>query len=293
MDRVVRIGALNIVNHPHNAEGYQDLIRLVHNRRKAARVRSDRFGMISLPTFAENPKRADAFTEGLVGTFTKIDANSDWINIRTGQKAEEEDRQALQNLPRNLQPNHAQNRFRFYLRSHTLFFEIGNSGHKLTPNNAEALFKRLFSAQSVIDRYGDIDVTIMPNKDTLNTILKSKTIRSLRILVKKPNPDRGAEAERQFMARLERLNVRRVDSTYVADRQAAIAPDVELRDEARIASKNGRVDAVLLHEGRRHTVSTVDTPFVYTHEYDDRGTPEWDAFAHACESARDQLNEDG
>lgn len=292
MQRVVRVGALNIVTHPHDATGYQDLIRKVHNRRKAARIRADRFGMISLPTFAENPKRRDAFVEGLVGTFTRINAESDWINVRTGQKAEEEDRQALQNLPKNLHPNYAQNRFRFYLRSHTLIFEVGNSGHKLTPANAEALFKRLFSAQSIIDAYGDVDVTVIPSKDTLTKILASKTIRSLRILVKKPNPDRGADAERQFMDRLERLNIRRVDSVYSADRNSPITPDEELRQEAKIASKNGRVDAVLLHQGRRIEVSTVDTPFVHTYEYDDKGTTEWDAFAQACEVARGQLNED-
>src|SRR5690606_6396264 len=153
--------------------------------------------------------------------------DSDWINITTGLRAEEQERAALQNLPRNLQPNHAQHRFHFFLRTHTLFYEIGNSGHRLTPRNADALFKRLFEAQTIVDQFGDVDVTIIPDHGAVDQILNSQ-IRSLRVVVSAPNPDTGARAERQLMQRLARLNARKRDTTYVAERGEMLQLDQDL-----------------------------------------------------------------
>ena len=161
----------------------------------------------------------------------------------------------------------------------------------MTPRNAESLFKRLFSAKSLVDTFGEVDVTIIPHKDVLDSILTSDSIKSVRIIVNKPNPDRGAQAERQFMARLDRMNVRKVDSLYVAEKADHIIPDDELRTDARVASRNGRVDAVLVYNGRSIDVSTVDTPFEYVHEYDNRNMAERDAFAEACDIAKGKLNE--
>lgn len=289
MDRVIRVGALNIVTHPHTAQGYSDLVARVRRRKKAVRIRGDRFGMISIAAQPGNPRTRNATVNGILGTFTRIDADSDWINVTTGLKAEDQDRAALENLPRNLQPNHAQHRFHFYLRTHTLFYEIGNSGHRLTPKNAESLFKRLFEAPPIVNEFGDVDVTIIPDHGALDKILSAPDIRSLRIIVSAPNPDRGAQAEQQLMGRLDRLKARKKDTTYVAERGASLQPDQELEAEAKIASRNGRVEANIRKGRRVSKVSTIDTPYVYTYEYDDRGTAEWDAFTQACDNAHAEI----
>lgn len=293
MKRSVRIGVLNIVTHPHSGEIYQELIRKVHRRKKAGRIRGDRFGMISMPEYSKFPNKAGAFVMGNVGTFTQIDSESDWINISTGLKAEAEEKEALRFLPKDLQPNYAQNRFKFNLRSHKLFFEIGNSGHKLTPGNAQKFFNRMFSVKPIKDAFGDVDVTIVPSQEQLNWILASKSLRSLRIMVSMPNPDDGEEMEAQFKERLARMNVRRVDATYKAERGESIKPDDQLREEAKIAARNGRVDASLVHHGRVVPVSTSDTPYEYVHEYDDDRVTPRAAFEYACEIAQAQLNEQG
>lgn len=105
MKRVIRVGAINIVTHPHSVEGYKNLIQKVERRKQAARIRGDRFGMISVPDYPAIAKR-DSVLHGFIGTFTKIDADSDWISTRTGRRAQEEERQVLQNLPKDGLHNH-------------------------------------------------------------------------------------------------------------------------------------------------------------------------------------------
>ncbi len=291
MKRVIHIGAINVVTHPHASSRYQELLKSVHKRRKAARIRADRFGMISLLVPSERPTRASAFAEGLIGTFTKIDASSDWINVSTGLKAEDSDRLVIQKIPTNLQPDFVTHRFRFYLRGHELFFEIGNGGHRLTQGNAESLFKRLFSAGPIVTKYGEVDVTVIPSPDSIEQIMAAREMLSLRLAINKPNPDSGAAAERQFMERLGRIKARRVETTFTAERGSSIKPDEEIVEEAMVAARNGRVDAVIKKMGRRKTVSTADMPFLYSYEYDDKSLPAWEAFAAACDEARGKLDE--
>ena len=291
MERIVRVGALNIVAQPHSASIYKDLIVMVKNRRKAGRIRGDRYGMIALMGLPDDASRPDAYVQGVLGTFTQINSESDWINVTTGMKVEGDDLTTVKSLPKNLQPNRAENRFRFYLKDHILFFEVGNASHKLTPQNAEKLFQRLFSPATIKERFGEISVTAIPDQETIQRILSSKGLKALRIVVSAPNPDNGKEAERQFMERLEDIHVQRVDSMYVAKQRKSIDPDDDLKQEAIIASRNGRVDARIVVNNKVVPISTVDQPFIYPLNFNQKSMNEHDAFGLACDLARRQLKE--
>jgi len=291
MERVIRLGVLNIVTQPHSATKYQKLLVRVRNRRKAGRIRGDRFGTIAFMSETPSPRAKNAFVEGMIATFTQIDEKSDWLNVSTGKKAESDELSELR-IPKNLRPNLAYSRFRFYLREHVLMFEIGNSGARLTPNNAEKLFERLFSAESIIRDFGEVAVTAWPSKDTLNKILRSKALRSVHFVVHAPNPDDGKEAEAKFMKRLESLNARKIEQTIVAKKSEVIEPDPLFIEMAKIASKNGQVDAIVVHGGKVSKISTKDMPYVHAHGYSTEVSTEDSAFGDACESVRHQLRID-
>lgn len=290
MERVIRLGALNIVTQPHSPERYQALLQRVKNRRKAGRIRSDRFGVIGTMGVPEDPRKLGAFLEGIITTFTQIDVEGDWVNVSTGVKAEDVERRLI-HIPENLRPNPAYHRFRFYPREHILIFEVGNTSHRLTPQNAGKLFERLFSAPVIIKEFGEAMVTVCPDKDAIGTILRDKTLRSIHLVIHAPNPDDGKEAERRFMRRIEGMGARVLEQRVVAKSDQMINPDAELIEAAKVAAKNGSVDATIRRGGRSVKVSTVDSPYVYVHEWFTENNTEANEFGQACEIVRHQLRD--
>ncbi|WP_083537605.1 DUF4747 family protein [Pseudoxanthomonas mexicana] len=204
MERTLRLGALNIVTHPHSAPGYQRLIQLVRNRRMASRIRGDRFGLLTFLSLAEKPRAAGAFVQGLIGTFTQIKKDGDWINLTTGKNADADELGKI-SIPDGLRPNPKYFRFRFYLKEHLFIFETGNGGLRMTPRNAKALFDRQFSAEKVLEEFGKVEVTCIPKRSQVETILKDPNLRHLHLVIHAPNPDDGSAAEQAFMKRLNSM----------------------------------------------------------------------------------------
>lgn len=289
MDKVIRVGALNIVTQPHSAKTYELLIRKLGRTRKAGRIRGDRFGLVTLASQSGGPA-SDPYVEGLLGTFTRIDVKGDWMNVRSGKVAESDDKQGL-NIPANLQPNAKFFRYRFYLKSHALVFEIGNGGARLTPNNAGALFQRLLSSDSIEDEFGEVVCTVFPARDTIEEIVNSKTLRTVEFVVHAPNPDTGKKAETAYKERLQKMHALRLQQTVVAKKNDYIQPDEQLKSDLRVASTNGQVKAVVRKGSRLIKISTVDTPYEYVHTYDGKRTTTIDEgeFGIAADSALAEL----
>jgi len=291
MEKVIRVGALNIVTQPHSAKNYELLIRKLGRTRKAGRIRGDRFGLVTLAPPAGGPASAP-YVQGLIGTFTRIDVKGDWMNVRSGKVAESDDKEGL-NIPPNIQPNAKFFRYRFYLKSHVLVFEIGNGGARLTPNNAGALFERLLSNESIENEFGEVVCTVFPARDTIEEIVNSKTLRTVEFVVHAPNPDSGKKAETAYKERLQRLHALRLQQSVVAKKNDFIQPDEELKSDLRVASTNGQVKATVKRGNRLVKISTVDTPYEYLHSYDGSKSTTIDEgeFGIAADRALDELRE--
>lgn len=259
--------------------------------RKAGRIRGDRFGLVTFAPEAGGPASAP-YVQGLIGTFTRIDVKGDWMNVRSGKVAESDDKEAL-NIPSNLQPNAKFFHYRFYLKNHVLIFEIGNSGYRLTPNNASALFSRLLSTESVENEFGDVVCTVFPARDTVEEIVNSRVLHSVEFVVHAPNPDTGKKAEEDYKERMRRIHALRIQQSVLARKNEFIAPDDQLRSDLRIASTNGQVKAMVKKGRRLVRISTIDTPFEYVHEYEAKRTTTIDEgeFGIAADRALAQLKE--
>lgn len=291
MERVIRLGALNVVTQPHSTSGYVNLIRRVYERRQAARVRGDRFGMIS--TLAASGGASigrRSSVNGWITCFTMIDQSGEWVDVSTGQLADAQTVAQIQ-IPGNLHPNPSSHLYRFYPSEHLLVFEIGNSGNRLTPSVATKLFDRLFSADSVVEDFGEVVVTPMPSKDTVQEIITSSSVRELFLVVHAPNPPVGRDAERATMRRLEARRLKREETRMVAKPDEAVEFDSELQESTRIAAKNGHAEARITRGGRVERISTLDTPYVYTHTYYDDVTTLEEAFRSAADTVKSQLTE--
>ncbi|UOV01634.1 DUF4747 family protein [Pseudoxanthomonas mexicana] len=288
MERVLRLGVLNVVTQPHSADRYQRLIQRVKRRNKAGRIRGDRFGVIGTLGVPDDPKAPGAYLQGTITTFTQIDVDGDWVNVSTGEKAEEDERKQI-NIPAHLRPNPAYHHFRFYLKEHILIFEIGNSSRRLTPVNSGKLFERLFSAASIVKDFGEVAVTVWPDKNAINSILNDKGLRSLHLVIYAPNPDDAKDAEARFTKRLEAMGARSIEQKVQAKKDVNFKPDAELIEAARVAATNGSVDALIRQGHRTRKVSTIDTPLIYSHEWYTENNTEEKEFGVACEIIRHQL----
>lgn len=265
MEKVIRVGALNIVTQPHSQKNYERLIKMLSRSRRASRIRGDRFGRVTSAPDPVGPS-SEPYVDGQIGTFTQIDVDGDWMNTRSGKVAEIEEKAGL-SIPKDLQPNAKHFRFRFYLKQHVLIFEIGNAGDRLTPVNAGTLFERLLSNPRIIEEFGEVVCTVFPEKESVEAIVKSKALHSVEFVVHAPNPDDGKVAEKEFKDRLQRMRALRLQQTVVARSKEFILPDEKLASDLRVAATNGQVKAMIKKGNRLVKVSTTDTPFLYVHEY--------------------------
>lgn len=290
MERIIRLGALSISTQPHSAARYQDLLHKVKNRRKAARLRGDRFGYITLLSREDHPRRDGAFIQGLLTTFTQINVDGDWFNMTTGKLAEFDERSEI-NIPPHLRPNPVLHHFRFYLREHLLIFETGNYGLRLMPTGAKKLFERFFTAQSILEEFGEPVVTVIPTKDTVGRILRSQKIVTIELRIDVPNPDTGKKAQEKWMRRLNDMDAQTATQKYVAKADAYVKPDQNLTESAKVAARSGYVSAVVRDAGKSQRISTVDTPYVFSYPYSTEVHTEDNAFNIACELVRHDLRD--
>jgi Domain of unknown function (DUF4747) len=95
----------------------------------------------------------------------------------------------------------------------------------------------------LIERFGMVDVTIIPSSEALETIFSMEGLAKLRIHVARPNPDDNYLTHTAVLERLRRQHAQSMDIEYSKERSAdKLEPDQETRALAEIAATNGFVN---------------------------------------------------
>src|SRR5690606_38810431 len=123
-------------------------------------------------------------------------------------------------------------------------FERDSNDRSLSPLQVQRFFEQVFKRSEVKRKFGDIDVTIVPDKDSLTRILKMPVLRHLTIDVKKPNPDNLNSLTANVMGRLDKLKARRQTVTYTAEQGESLELTQDIVNEAQVAARNGKVIGV-------------------------------------------------
>lgn len=131
--------------------------------------------------------------------------------------------------------------FLFFPENHLFFFESYADGKRLGPSSCERLIRDIFNDTRVVEKFGDIEVTKIPDRDSLDEAFDIFRMESLSLRINRPNPDGFAENERRVLDRMSRLNVRTVESSYKSVKDEGIEVDEQLRGEADVAARNGKV----------------------------------------------------
>ncbi|MGP7732852.1 DUF4747 family protein [Oceanimonas smirnovii] len=229
------------------------------------RIRADQFGLLS----HANVKQDGAYVEGEIIKYTNIDLNGDWFSLESGDVASDEDKSNI-NIPAHLKPNMNRFSFIFFPDVHLLIYEAKYEGKNLTPNSAVTFFKKIFSAEEIISKYGEVNVVHHTEPNELKDFLSLQGITKIHMLTHRPNPDGLKSAESKLKERLKRLNASKEEKTIISVDNSGLNLDDETKIEAKVAAKNGFVKIKRKNEkGRVENFSTEEHPLIRQDYYRD------------------------
>lgn len=224
---------------PHSTEKYISLFKDAKKLKQLVRLGSLHGAMLgSLHT-----GRSESKTKELTGEiyrFVKLDPNEPWFNVETSDVATDDDVGAIK-IPEHLLPHLQRIEFVFKPEVHELWFVSQDRKDRMGPKFAAAFFQQLFDRLVISGRYPDIEVTPLPDKDSLEEMMSSSTLEKITIELKRPNADDAGGDEAKWLKRLERQKARKITTEIVAAKGEFITPDEETQALAKVAARNGNV----------------------------------------------------
>lgn len=285
------IGAVNITIQPHTPERYLELMKAVYRLRKPANISGDQFGLLAgMHKLARDQEEPGPIT-GDIFRYTDINRNAQWFNTDTNDFADDDDVEGI-NIPENLKPNSSRFSYIFFPDQHLIFYEGYYDGNSFGPANAERFFTRLLNADEIAEDFGRVEVTHVPERNTLESAIRLRQKEKIMMMVKRPNPDDHAETERRVMERMRARNVEKFEQSYKAVSGQSIEMDDELETMAHISARNGSFYLKGKDENNRPVeYSTKEHPMTVTHYYDPDSESAFALLERVCLDLKDRLIE--
>ncbi|MQX35594.1 DUF4747 family protein [Roseospira navarrensis] len=254
----IEIGVLNVVSHPHSEDIYAELFEKVSQ--KEANYWGD-----SNAAIRKIRKRRDGFLQSSIVLGTEIDLRDpvvDRSDYTTSEASAEDAR---------LSKTHLYNGrvflFLFDPKTHRLYYERKNQhGKKLSPNLLRKALMRLFD--NFNEEAGfiyEINVSIVPEKDTLDRLLAMPQIDSVEIHLERPNPSDGIDDEiHEIMEELDEQGLQKLQTDMKRSKESeTIRINEKNMKRARVAQNNGFVKVSGRNkEGERFRGATSDYPLI-------------------------------
>jgi Domain of unknown function (DUF4747) len=256
-ERLLHVCALSISANPHPEGIYVSLLRrgadfIVH-------ARGSDYAKITVP---ERDTRIGRYYTGRILIWTEIDLKGKWLDITKGEELSPEIKNTIQ-IPPTAKPNFRSFNYALDNERHLVYFENRNEfGQTLGPSVAKRIFTSVLSPELQGPDAPEIEVTIVPETDAVDKILKLPGLRTLYIKLVRPNPDISDEARQRILGQLSQMHARREEITiYKTADAVALTPTSDIEEMAGVAADDGEVrgegrDA----NGRKLEVSTTDFP---------------------------------
>ena len=172
-----------------------------------------------------------------------IDTESPWINKDTDTEATDEEMEPIVEAlsSTNIEPNFRLFTYILNQAEHVVLIEVKNEeGQRFSPARAKRMFDRLF--EDLPPGLPEVDVTVIPEEETLEKIFAIKQLRKLEIFIQRPNPDDLGDDYKRIMGTLEQEGARSQKIEKVkAAKKATLTPNDETKRLAVIGSTNGYV----------------------------------------------------
>jgi Domain of unknown function (DUF4747) len=282
--RTIKISALNIAMHkPHSAQRYIELFKDAKKLNYLVRLGS-LHGVILGSLYGSKDGNTSSEITGEIYRFVKLDPSEPWFNVETSNVASEDEVGRI-NIPSYLLPHLQRIEFVFKPVEHELWFVSQDRKDRLGPQAAAKFFQSLFDRVVVTGKYSDVEVTALPDVETLDQMMSLPSLERITIELKRPNADDANADEARWLKRLERQNVRRQTTELVAVKGDSIIPDDETRSLAVVAARNGNVSVVGRDgEGMRVEESTQARPLVIASHVDSEIETSMDVLLRVAQS---------
>lgn len=262
--RSIRISALNVAMHkPHSPQLYMNLFKDAKRLNaviELGALHGTMLGSLDGPT---------EYSKGVVLTgeiyrFVKLDADEPWFNLQTSEEASDDDMGAV-SIPKHLLPHLQHIDFVFRPDNHELWFVSQDRKDRLGAQAAATFFQRLFDLVYQKGKCTQVEVTALPDMESLETMLSLHKLERMTIDLKRPNADDAASEEARWLKKLDDQGIRRQQTQLVAAAGESIKPDAETKALAKVAANNGSVSVVGKDAGGLRVVeSTVARPLSLT-----------------------------
>jgi hypothetical protein len=258
--RTILISALNVAMHkPHSPERYMALLwdtRRSRNIVKLGELHAAMVGHLNGP----REYRKGAILTGEIYRFVKLDPEMPWFNLIKAEVASDEEMAQI-SLPEHLLPNLQRIEFCFLPDSHKLWFISKDRKDSMSPNSAAKFFQILFDFIRTQKSYPPIEVSIIPDSESIEELLSIPRIDRIELNLVRPNPDDGQSTEARWKAKLERLNARKLTTEIIAADEAGITLSKEDKDDAIAIANNGNVRVIgVAADGTKIDESTASRP---------------------------------
>jgi hypothetical protein len=240
MERTIRISQINIaMENPHSPERYVELFKKAKKSNHLISLRGTEAGKLGPMDFRRAEGKSGYIT-GDIYRFINIDKDAQWFNTAKNEPATEEETKEI-NIPEELRPNLRIIEFVFKIKNHKLFFVNKDRNNTLSPLMAESFFQQLFDKVCLDHRFPSVNVTAVPDKESIEKIFSISKLKKIEIKLTRPNPDDFEAEERRFLKKLERQKAKRIEETLIAMPGQSLTPDEDTKKLARVASQNGVV----------------------------------------------------
>lgn len=266
--RKAEAGAINIRLHPHyGEEHYISLMRDAFKIRQSFYSRGDQMLLMS---FLDRPTEIEGkiCISGTIARFTNIESDQSWFNLKTNDEAEETDVRQIK-IPDYLKPNYKPFAFIFFPKKHKLVFEKYSDGSSISHGVVGSFLGKLFSNESIREKYGEINLDIVSDQKGLEAIFTIPILKHLEITIQRPNPDDHDAEELEILERMNAQRVNRIEQRLTAISGQSISPDTDTKILAKVALENGKVygDGTDLN-GKKIDYSTRKFPRTERYRYD-------------------------
>lgn len=286
--RTIELSAINVrLPAPHKAERYVALFEEAWKLKRSVKVHGDTSGMLgSVRQHKDEPN----LIRGDLYRFVELQLTGEWLDLETGKAVDGTIVREIK-IPSNLRPNFHYFPYIFFVKHHRLvFMSKKESNVTMTPLMVERMLRHLFEHKNIKKKFGAIDVTVEPERETLNRIFSAPRLKRIEITVTPPNP--MGDVEEKLYARLEKLRAGIITEILHSRHPEGLRLDRDTKDLAKVAQSNGRVTATVADaDGKATTLSTASHPLRVQASYDTQRSTAQHAFEAKSESVISEIQD--
>lgn len=237
------IGVLNIAMHNHDKGelSYETLFRALNNDDFEAQLDETHVACIGELNTKKTYQKQRYFI-GQIYKYAKIDPERDCLNTNTKKVATQEEKKALI-VPKHLRPHFIKIPFVFIPNGHRMYIQVKHKKDSFGITKAKRLLDILVQNPKILDKFGEVEVTIEPNSAEVEKLLNRTDIDKLTLDIVRPNPDGIKSVEKSLFDKMKRRNLRKKKIEYTSTRDESLVLDEEMKTEVRIAASNGKAIA--------------------------------------------------